>query len=253
MINLTEERSQHIIRDLIHKNPLYMVSFLSTCKIELCDDVGIAKIIIDKNPTIQIDKNFVSKNCTTEEHVQSLIIHEFLHLVFSTSEEKATDEADMMIKNIAHDAIINAFIHRTLGSEYSSLMSDYYKDSEFPLNILRPPNKNDKDFEFYDFWTGIYEGKLTVEDVKLFFKSLMRFFPIPGASLLFGLLGTHSLKNSSDKVNGELLKILAEARIKIKDFESIAKDIGEGLVSGELEIEMTKKEFLNGKGKSILS
>lgn len=151
MINLNEERLQHIIRDLIHKNSLYIDSFLSICKIELCDDVGSARIILDKNPTIQVDKNFVLKNCSTEEHVQALIIHEFLHLVFSSNEDKATDETDLMIKNIAHDAIINAFIHRTLGSEYSSLMSYYYQDSEFPLNILRPPTEKDKDFEFYDF------------------------------------------------------------------------------------------------------
>lgn len=82
-----------------------------------------------------------------------------------------------------------------------------------------------------------------MEDVKFFLRSLVRFFPILGTSFLFGLLGSHKSKISSDKVNGELWKILAEMRIKIEDFESNIKDFGYGPVSNELEIQIMKKRI----------
>lgn len=244
MINLTEERLQHIIRDLIHKNSLYIDTFLSICKIELCDGVGSAKIILNKNPTIQIDKNFVSKNCTTEEHVQSLIVHELLHLVFSYDEEKANDETDLMIKNIAHDAIINAFIHRTLGCEYSSLMSNYYKNCKFPLNILRPPTEEDKEFEFYDFWLAIYEGKLTIDDVKIFLRNCIKFFPLSAAFLFSHLLGDHSGNGNPKKIPGVILKTLNGMKGKLKDNENVKKHIGISNGSKEIKIQIIKKRIL---------
>lgn len=73
------------------------------------DNPAIQTICIDARGIVRINRDFWQKNIFTEEHVFTVVVHEFLHGLFLHTTEKKCDA----IRNIATDAVINTVIYHS--------------------------------------------------------------------------------------------------------------------------------------------
>ena len=77
-------------------------------------------------------------------------------------------------EHLALDAVINAIIHRSLGPDYSGMMSRYYADERGVARLLRPPTDEEQDARtassgrlrtraeeqrVLSAWEGLYDGR----------------------------------------------------------------------------------------------
>lgn len=130
-----------ILNQTIEDNPLASRAALAVDKVEFSQEVQTLSVSLGKTSTLKINLDFIQKNCLTEKHVQSLLVHEFLHIALGH-----TVKFDQMTLglNVALDAVINSIIHRKLGAEYSSMMSNYYRSAEGIYRLLRPMDEADR-------------------------------------------------------------------------------------------------------------
>ena len=138
---MTEHEFRAIYLELIDENPLAVRAVLKVLEIEFTSEVPTLAVTCTDAPVLKVTLGFVAEQCAKEAHVKALIIHEFLHILLrhTMSRGRITPE-----RHLATDAVINAIIHRQLGSDYSGLMSHYYKDEEGVRALLRPPVELEK-------------------------------------------------------------------------------------------------------------
>ncbi|MEX1118531.1 MAG: hypothetical protein WEB60_07025, partial [Terrimicrobiaceae bacterium] len=179
-MKIDETYFRALLHETMDDNPLCCRAVLSICKVEFTNKVPTLCVSLKRPSTLSVNLQFVSENCSTEPQVKALIIHEFLHILLGhTTRFKRMTPA----LNIALDAVINAIIHRKLGSEYSRIMTNYYSDSVGAVRLLRPISeiehqrfwdfcrradlgKSEQDeFALLKLHNAIYDGSLVSDDV----------------------------------------------------------------------------------------
>ncbi len=164
-----------IYRELIDENPLAVRAVLKILEVNFTTEVETLAVTCEDKPRLLVNLDFVATHCRSEEHVKAILCHEFLHVLLRHTERFSEVTPAM---NIALDAVINAFIHRELGPEYSSFMSEFYADARGACQLLRPQTEKDleswkrypqhwqlKRKEFLRLWSNLYDGRLVVDDI----------------------------------------------------------------------------------------
>src|SRR5688572_17411693 len=129
-----------IYRELIEENPLAIRAVLKVLRVEFTDSVPTLAVTCEARPRLLVNLAFVRAHCRTEQHVKALICHEFLHVLLRHT-ERFTSLTEP--EHLAVDAVINAIIHRSLGTDYSGMMSSYYADARGAARLLRRPTADD--------------------------------------------------------------------------------------------------------------
>ncbi|MCH2174075.1 hypothetical protein MK489_25110, partial [Myxococcota bacterium] len=179
-----------IYRELIDENPFAARAVLKILEIEFTHEIPTLAVTQGDKPRLLVNLGFLQAHCHTDEHVKAVICHEFLHVLLRHTEREATPTPAW---NLALDAVINAIIHRSLGTQYSSMMSTFYKDAQGPELLLRPPQapilKNTVDLTWQEVasWEALYEGNLTASDIH----EIARDFKHRDLPAVDRLLGSH--------------------------------------------------------------
>ena len=94
-------------------------------------------------------------------------------------------------EHLAVDAVINAIIHRSLGPDYSGMMSRYYADERGVARLLRPPTDPEvgsrrtriswgglrasaEEKRVLSAWHGLYTGQLVADDIRDLARDLVK-------------------------------------------------------------------------------
>lgn len=220
---LTERRFHQILEELIDENPLACQAVLSILDIVFSKEVKTMAVTIERNPSLLVNLDFLNENAETETDVKTVILHEFLHVLLNHTEHYPRMSP---LTNIALDSVINAIIHRSLGSEYSNFLSRYYRHCKGIAVILRPMeevdetkynnikglNKDEK--VIAKLWRDIYQGKVVVDDILDAAKSLEELVFVPSIFKILGeklLIGGHDRwKEISDELRKALDRVLSQ-------------------------------------------
>jgi hypothetical protein len=211
---MTAEEFHNIYQELIDENPLAVRAVLKVLRIEFTTDVPTLAVTCERQPRLLVNLGFLREHCRTETHVKAVICHEFLHVLLRHTERftRLTDA-----EHLALDAVINAIIHRSLGPDYSGMMSRYYDREQGLGRLLRPPTGTEQDRAdrvnwaesrvpagerpVLRAWSGLYRGLLVADDIRDLARDLER-----GTGLEGLLLGDHrGLEDSAgEAVDGVL-------------------------------------------------
>lgn len=169
---MNEKHFRAILAELIEENPVACRGILKISELVFTTEVPTLGVSLSDRPQLRVNLDFVRRQCRTETQVKAVIMHEFLHVLLAHTErfERMTPAL-----NLALDAVINAIIHRTLGEEYSSMMSGYYSEAEGVARLLRPMTPSDgkepiqgrdpRQSTFFKSWEALYDGHMVVDDV----------------------------------------------------------------------------------------
>lgn len=174
---MNESQFHDIYHELIEENPFAVRAVLKILQVEFSDEVPTLAVTCEQRPRLLVNLEFLEKHCEQDSHVKAVICHEFLHVLLRHTERfRINDPA----RHLALDAVINAIIHRELGTEYSGMMSAYYENAKGLACLLRP--YTEKEFEHYfrwfqersrsgrqhphfPAWHGLYDGLLNADDI----------------------------------------------------------------------------------------
>jgi hypothetical protein len=209
----TEENFHSVYSELIEENPLAVRAVLKILKVEFTNRVPTLAVTLEERPRLLVNLEFITEHCRRgrridEKFVKAVICHEFLHVLLRHTEKFNVLSPE---RHIALDAVINAIIHRDLGSGYSDFMRRYYREAEGILRLLRPPKRKElpdtatwhwrrkRDWPFKSAWKSLYEGRLMADDIEEIARDLAENEPqpdgpgssIPGATPPPFLLGGH--------------------------------------------------------------
>src|SRR4029453_16965398 len=126
--------------------------------------------------------------------------HEFLHVLLRHTERFTTLT---QAEHLAVDAVINAIIHRSLGPDYSGMMSSYYAKERGVARLLPPPTDREQgrinhncwgdlrasetEKRVLSAWQGLYDGRLVADDIRDLARDLVK----PNRRINVSLLGDH--------------------------------------------------------------
>jgi len=197
---MNAEHFRSIYRELIDENPLAIRAVLKVLCVEFTDTVPTLAVTCEARPRLLVNLAFVRAHCRTEPHVKALICHEFLHVLLRHTDRFTTLTHP---EHLAVDAVINAIIHRSLGPDFSGMMSRYYADERGVARLLRPPtdpevdrvNTNSRgglraraeEKRVLSAWHGLYTGRLVADDIRDLARDLVK----PNARIKASLLGDH--------------------------------------------------------------
>ena len=181
-----------LYRELIDENPLAIRAVLKVLHVEFTDTVPTLAVTCEERPRLLVNLAFVRAHCRTEAHVKAVICHEFLHVLLRHTERFTTLTP---AEHLAVDAVINAIIHRSLGADYSGMMSRYYANERGVTRLLRPMTADEHTGQGLMFtekrvreaWAGLYNGRLVADDIR----DLARDLGIRDTSTMARLLGDH--------------------------------------------------------------
>ena len=196
---MTSHDFHNIYRELIDENPLAVRAVLKVLHVEFTDTVPTLAVTCEGRPRLLVNLDFVGEHCLTEAHVKAVICHEFLHVLLRHTERFAVLTPP---EHLALDAVINAIIHRTLGPDYSGMMSRYYAGERGIARLLRSPSPAEqrgrvqaalygggpaRDRQVLAAWGGLYSGQLVADDIR----DLARDHFTRGSRTIAPLLGGH--------------------------------------------------------------
>ena len=197
---MTARDFHSVYRELIDENPLAIRAVLKVLCVEFTDTVPTLAVTCEARPRLLVNLKFVREHCQTEAHVKAVICHEFLHVLLRHT-ERFTSLTEP--EHLAVDAVINAIIHRTLGPDYSGMMSRYYADARGVARLLRQPTADDllrifhascgalrvraEEKRVLSAWSGLYSGQLVVDDIRDLARDLVK----PNHGIRASLLGDH--------------------------------------------------------------
>ena len=202
---MTSHDFHNIYRELIDENPLAVRAVLKVLHVEFTDAVPTLAVTCEGWPRLLVNLDFVGEHCRTEAHVKAVICHEFLHVLLRHTERFAVLTPP---EHLALDAVINAIIHRTLGPDYSGMMSRYYAGERGIARLLRRPTDEEmprvqeslwgggrkRDRQVLAAWGGLYDGSLVADDIRDLARDR---FP-QGSRTVAPLLGGHEGLAASD-------------------------------------------------------
>lgn len=114
-----------------------MHKLLQLVEIEYSEQTETARIELRKYPRMQLNRDFVTQRCGTDEFLFMLVMHELYHVLLGHTRlhSKCTQ-----LDNIAFDAIINATLCRRFPDPlYTRFFCSLYSWESFPSCLLRPP------------------------------------------------------------------------------------------------------------------
>lgn len=205
----------HAIRqELIDENPLAIRAVLRILETEFTDQVPTLAVTCEQRPRLLVNLAFLSAHCRTEAQVKAVICHEFLHVLLRHT-ESITELTPP--EHLALDAVINAIIHRTLGPDYSAMMSRYYAEAKGVTRLLRPPTDRELELSWRAdvsaserrlglAWRALYAGQLIADDIRDFARDHFR-GKVPASALL----GNHDDSGAGRGDDGEGAAALADA------------------------------------------
>ena len=165
---MNKRHFETIVHELIDENPFACRALLKIVAVKFTDEVPTLAVTCSDEPRLLVNLAFVSQHCRTERHVKAVVCHEFLHVLL-----RHTDNADPVTDadHLALDAVINAIIHRELGSDYSDMMLAYYANERGIRRLLRPPTKREtggapRSGVEGRVWHGLYAGHLVADDIR---------------------------------------------------------------------------------------
>lgn len=195
---MNKEEFGYRIQELIDENPFAIRAALKVLRVVFTKNVPTLAVTREKHPQLLVNLDFVNQHCTTDEQVKALICHEYLHILLRHTE----DASDLTpAAHLAMDAVINSIIYRQMGDEYSSMMSNYYKNAKGIMKLLRPmedmdyedfPEEDDPDCLFFEVWDNLYTGTLVVDDIREVAETLMNTREIKKELEINVLLGNHA-------------------------------------------------------------
>ena len=209
---MNAEYFNSLYQELIEENPFAVRAVLKVLRVEFTETVSTLAVSCESRPRLLVNLSFLEKHCGTDEHVKAVVCHEFLHVLLRHTERTTTL---LPAEHVALDAVINAIIHRELGSDYSDFMSTYYAKEKGINRLLRPPSEMEQSriIEAWppskdpvgDVWGPLYTGHLIVDDIVELAKDVLG----ASAASLRGtvLIGGHD----HPEFSGELPEVLEEA------------------------------------------
>lgn len=208
---MNAEAFRNIYRELIDENPLAVRAVLKVLAVEFTDTVPTLAVTCEARPRLLVNLAFLREHCRTEAQVKAVVCHEFLHVLLRHTERFT---ALTPPEHLAVDAVINAIIHRSLGPDYSSLMSQYYADERGVARLLRPPTAPEQnrildvrygrrrvrpeEKSMLAAWAGLYDGRLVADDIR----DLARDLTSRRQQQAGLLLGDHESLNSGTQAAG---------------------------------------------------
>ena len=173
---MSPDRLRGLLQELIDENPFAIRAVLRICEIRFTDKVPTLAVTCEDRPALLVNLDFVAGQCRNDDEVKSVLCHEFLHVLLRHTE---TVGALTETRHLAFDAVINAIIHRSFGSGWSSLMSRYYGDVTDLRKLLRPMNMHECAAwraqrykqgvgalpSWVHAWASLYEGRLVADDI----------------------------------------------------------------------------------------
>jgi hypothetical protein len=209
---MTRRDFRNIYRELIEENPLAIRAVLKVLSVEFTDSVPTLAVTCERRPQLLVNLDFVRRHCRTEAHVKAVICHEFLHVLLRHTERFTTLTP---AEHLAVDAVINAIIHRSLGPDYSGMMSRYYATQRGVARLLRSPTGGDRERiessaeerSVLVAWDGLYDGTLVADDIRDLARDHFR----QDTYAKVRLLGDHETLATGDSADGEAATILADA------------------------------------------
>jgi hypothetical protein len=189
----------NVYRELIDENPLAIRAVLKVLRVEFTDTVPTLAVTCEQRPRLLVNLAFVREHCRTEAHVKAVVCHEFLHVLLRHTERFTTLTRP---EHLAVDAVINAIIHRSLGPDYSGMMSSYYADERGVARLLRPPADGEpglanlaqlaplvraEEQRVAFAWLGLYAGRLVADDIRDLARDVFK----PDDRIVGSLLGDH--------------------------------------------------------------
>ncbi|MBM4220581.1 MAG: hypothetical protein FJ170_01390 [Gammaproteobacteria bacterium] len=231
---MNAEQFRATLRELVEENPFAIRAVLKILHTEFTDSVPTLAVSCEEQPRLLVNLRFIATYCDSDAEVKAVICHEFLHVLLRHTERF---EVLSPAENLALDAVINAIIHRSLGPDYSAMMSRYYANVEGVARLLRRPTeadvrslaprveapswfdclvslggpestgKPDRGPELLRAWQALYAGQLCADDIR----DLARdHFGAAGVRLNV-LLGNHG-EQAGGYAAGEVLPdVLADA------------------------------------------
>jgi len=219
---MTEYEFRNVYRELIEENPLAVRAVLKILEVTFTSAVPTLAVTCDTRPRLLVNLAFLTGQCQTEAEVKGVICHEFLHVLLRHTDRIAPSAPE---EHLAFDAVINAIIHRTLGTPASSLMSRYYANTRGVLRLLRPPaaalsgDRHECMFKwtFEDdpvekAWHGLYDGRLVADDIR----DLARDLGVGAKRAGARWLGNHGDASAWDGDSGEEDEARARAREELR-------------------------------------
>ena len=184
---MTAREFHNVYRELIDENPLAIRAVLKVLRVEFTDTVPTLAVTCEQRPRLLVNMAFVREHCSTEAHVKAVVCHEFLHVLLRHTERFTTLTRP---EHLAVDAVINAIIHRSLGPDYSGMMSRYYSDERGVARLLRPPTLQElprmqqagwgilrvraEEKRVLAAWEGLYDGRLVADDIRDLARDLVK-------------------------------------------------------------------------------
>lgn len=214
---MTPDRFRTLLHELVDENPFAIRPFLKILDIRFTDRIPTLAVTCTDAPELLVNLAFLDEHCRGDVEVKAVILHEFLHVLLSHTEER--DPASPA-EHLAMDAVINALIHRQEGAAASGMMSRYYREAEGVLRILRPPRPGElppKECDWKTFdraWAGLYSGSLMVDDIRELATQLEPALKRVGGFILIrgsGLPGQSVLLGNHDDFPGSVPGRLSEA------------------------------------------
>jgi predicted metal-dependent peptidase len=207
-----------IYQELIEENPLAIRAVLKVLHVEFTNTVPTLAVTCEAKPRLLVNLQFVGDHCHTDAHVKAVICHEFLHVLLRHTERFTTLSP---AEHLALDAVINAIIHRTLGPDYSGMMSGYYAGERGIARLLRPPIVQDQERiqragwddsesperQVLVAWGGLYTGTLVADDIR----DLAREHFTRKSRLTAELIGDHDALSGGGASELDTSNVLAEA------------------------------------------
>jgi hypothetical protein len=204
---MTATEFRNIYRELIDENPLAIRAVLKVLVTEFTDTVPTLAVTCERQPRLLVNLAFVGKHCRTDAEVKAVVCHEFLHVLLRHTERFT---ALTPAEHLALDAVINAIIHRTLGPDYSGMMSRYYANARGVQRLLRPPSEGEwrkVSESLWRAWGGLYDGSLVADDIRDLAGE-----HLPGsARALKRLLGDHGASGAQGANDPAASAVLTEA------------------------------------------
>lgn len=210
---MNEQRFKDLLQELIDENPFAIRATLKLLHTEFTEAIPTLAVTCEDHPRLLVNLDFMSKHCKNDSQAKAVVCHEFLHVLLRHTEQRGTLTT---ARHIAFDAVINAIIHRQYGSDYSSMMASYYKDSQDLRKLLRPMNKKEQQWfddhrypanqlpQWVTAWSGLYCGTLVADDIESLAESLAD-AGSTGDSSGKGLAGPFTLEQGVPNGVGDLL------------------------------------------------
>ncbi|MFP6904686.1 MAG: hypothetical protein VCG02_05660, partial [Verrucomicrobiota bacterium] len=171
-MKMTESLFRQVLLDLIDENPIACSALLSIAKVEFTREVPTLAVTLEEHPVLKVNPDFCARHLHTETDAQSVILHEFLHVLLNHTERFKRMDPGL---NLALDAVINHIIQRSCGEAYGDFFRRYYARASGMAALLVPLRKNAlygylsdhfEDWnEYHELKSSLMTGRVVVDDV----------------------------------------------------------------------------------------